>query len=228
MIPMPSQICSQFVSAARTYDRYELIADGIIHAIALALGLAGAIILIVLAGGTTVAVQYSIFIYAFALLATFGFSAAYNMWPMMRVKWVLRRFDHSAIFVMIAGTYTPFLAQMKYSFVSIGFLAGVWMTAIIGIALKILLVGRLERTTVVLYLLLGWSGALAYKTVAAALPSISLWLLVTGGTLYSIGVIFHSWRRLCFQNAIWHTFVLVAACCHYMAVLFSIANMSEA
>ena len=148
-----------------------------------------------------------------------GFSAVYNLWPISRAKLVLRRFDHSAIYVLIAGTYTPFIAQMKIGLVSVGLLISVWLVAIVGITLKLLLPGQLDRLAVVFYLLLGWSGAVFYEPVAAALPSLSLWLLAAGGILYSTGVIFHVWKNLRFQNAIWHGFVLVAACCHYSAVL---------
>jgi len=76
----------------------------------------------------------------------------------------------------------------------------------------------------VLYLLLGWSGAMAYQTVASALPNMSLYLIAAGGALYSTGVIFHSWQSLRFQNAIWHLFVLFAAGCHYSAILYCVAN----
>ena len=165
----------------------------------------------------------SIVIYSIGLLSMLGFSAAYNTWPVSGAKWVLRRFDHSAIYVMIAGTYTPFIAQMKGDLVSMGLLIGVWLTAVVGITLKLLLPGRFDRLAVVLYLLLGWSGAVVYEPVAAALPSLSIWLLAVGGALYSMGVVFHVWRSLRFQNVIWHAFVLVAACCHYSAVLFCVA-----
>ena len=161
----------------------------------------------------------SVGIYTIGLLTMLGFSAAYNLWPISRTKWILRRFDHSAIYVTIAGTYTPFIVQMKIGVVSMGLLIGVWLVAIVGITLKLLLPGRLDRLAILLYLLLGWSGVVFYEPVAAALPSLSLWLLAAGGILYSTGVIFHVWQNLRFQNAIWHGFVLVAACCHYSAVL---------
>ena len=163
-------------------------------------------------------------VYSVGLLSMLGFSAAYNTWPVSRAKWVLRRFDHSAIFVMIAGTYTPFIAQMKGDLVAMGLLIGVWLTAVVGIILKLLLPSRFDRLAVVLYLLLGWSGAVVYEPVAAALPSLSIWLLAVGGALYSVGVVFYAWRSLRFQNVIWHAFVLVAACCHYSAVLFCVEN----
>ena len=207
------------------YDRVELIADGIVHAIGVSLGLAGAIAIVVIAANSLHTAEISsIVVYSVGLLSMLGFSAAYNTWPVSRAKWVLRRFDHSAIFVMIAGTYTPFIAQMKGDLVAMGLLIGVWLTAVVGVILKLLWPGRFDRLAVVLYLLLGWSGAVVYEPVAAALPSLSIWLLAVGGALYSMGVVFYAWRSLRFQNVIWHAFVLVAACCHYSAVLFCVEN----
>jgi hemolysin III len=207
------------------YDRVELIADGIVHAIGVSLGLAGAIAIIVVAANSRHAPEISsIVVYSVGLLLMLGFSAAYNTWPVSHVKWVLRRFDHSAIFVMIAGTYTPFIAQMKGDLVAMGLLIGVWLTAVVGVILKLSFPGRFDRLTVVLYLLFGWSGVVVYEPVVAALPSLSIWLLAAGGALYSMGVVFHAWRSLRFQNALWHAFVLVAACCHYSAVLFCVAS----
>jgi hemolysin III len=141
------------------------------------------------------------------------------MWPVSPTKWVLRRFDHSAIYLLIAGTYTPFLAQMKSVLASVGLGVGVWLSALIGIALKLALPGRFDRLAVALCLLLGWSGVIAYDSLAYALPSKSLWLLAIGGMLYSLGALFHVWHSLRFHNAIWHGFVLLAASCHYSAVL---------
>jgi hemolysin III len=207
-------------SVSWDYDRVELIADGAVHAIGVSLGLIGAVVIVVMAAQSGAATDIpSIVIYAVGLLAMLGFSAAYNMWPISPVKWVLRRFDHSAIYLMIAGTYTPFIGQLKDGVASAGLLLGVWLTAIIGVALKLLMPGRFDRMAIALYLILGWSCVVAYGPISAALPNASLWLLVAGGVLYSIGVIFHAWRKLRFHNAIWHGFVLAAACCHYSAVL---------
>jgi hemolysin III len=202
------------------YDRVELMADGTVHAVGVCLGLIGAIAIVIMVVRSGAAKNVpAVVTYAVALLAMLGFSAAYNMWPISPVKWTLRRFDHSAIFLMIAGTYTPLLAQLKDGVASIGLLVGVWLTAVVGIALKLVVPARFDRIAIVLYLLLGWSCVLAYGPISAALPNASLWLLVAGGVLYSTGVIFHAWRKLRFHNAIWHGFVLVAACCHYSAVL---------
>lgn len=202
------------------FDRAELIADGVVHVVGIALGLIAATTLIVLTGVYASAAQIvSVSIYAAGLVAMLSMSATYNLWPVSPAKWLLRRFDHSAIYVLIAATYTPFLVEMNDRVVGIALLAGVWMVAIAGIALKVLLPGRFDRLSVGLYLALGWSGVIAYDSIAASLPDSVLWLIAAGGVLYSLGVIFHAWERLRFQNAIWHSFVLLAAACHYTAVL---------
>ena len=202
------------------YDRAELIADGIVHGIGVFGGLVAATVLIVLtaiyATGLEVAV---VSVYAAGLLAMLVLSATYNLWPVSRAKWVLRRFDHSAIYVLIAATYTPFITQMKDSVFAIVLLTGVWCSAIVGIVIKLLLPGRFDRLAVGLYLAMGWSGFMVYDIVVASLPAFALWFLAAGGLLYSLGVIFHAWQRLRFQNAIWHSFVLLGAACHYTAVL---------
>jgi len=205
------------------YDRSEIIADGVVHAIGVLLGLIGAVALLL----ATVKAQRievtPVAIYVVGLLAMLGLSAAYNMWPISPTKWILRRFDHSAIYLLIAATYTPFLALLKSSLLAAGLGIGVWVSALIGIALKLALPGRFDRFAIVLCLLLGWSGVIAYDAITSALPSTSLWLLAGGGALYSIGTLFHLWQRLRFQNAIWHGFVLLAASCHYSAVFACLA-----
>ena len=152
-----------------------------------------------------------------------GFSAAYNLWPVSRIKWLLRRFDHSAIYLLIAATYTPFIAQMKNGLLATTLLAGVWTVAAVGIVLKLALPGRFDRFSIVLYLALSWSGVAMYEVIAA-LPASTLWLLGAGGLLYSFGVVFHLWESLRFQNAIWHAFVVLAAACHYTAVIDYLAT----
>ena len=188
------------------YDRAELIADGIVHGIGVFSGLIATTVLIVLAAVFASAYQVvTVSVYAAGLLAMLGFSAAYNLWPISHSKWLLRRLDHSAIYMLIAGTYTPVFAQLQDRLFAISLLAGVWSVAAAGIVLKLFFPGRFDRLSVGLYL--------------ASLPQLALWFIVAGGLLYTFGVIFHAWRRLRFQNAIWHCFVLLGAACHYTAVL---------
>jgi hemolysin III len=108
---------------------------------------------------------------------------------------------------------------MKDSIFAIALLIGVWCVAAVGIMIKLVWPGRFDRLAVVLFLAMGWSGFMIYDTVVASLPTLTLWFIAAGGLLYSFGVIFHAWHRLRFQNAIWHSFVLLGAACHYTAVL---------
>lgn len=208
----------------RNYDRAEFTADALIHAAGCCLGLAGAAALLYVALNSATRAEFvSLIVYLFGLLSMLGLSAGYNVLPCSNARSALRCLDHSAIYLMIAGTYTAVLAQMNSDSASIALLVAIWITAAIGIALKLLFPGRFERLSLLLYLLLGWSGALIFGPTARALPSICLWLLAAGGVIYTIGVIFHRWQRLRFQNAIWHGFVLVAACCHYWAILYCVS-----
>jgi hemolysin III len=202
------------------YDRAELIADGIVHGIGVFSGLIATTVLIVLAAVFASAYQVvTVSVYAAGLLAMLGFSAAYNLWPISQSKWLLRRLDHSAIYMLIAGTYTPVFAQLQDRLFALSLLAGVWSVAAAGIVLKLFFPGRFDRVSVGLYLALGWSGLIAFDGGLSSLPQLALWFIVAGGLLYTFGVIFHAWRRLRFQNAIWHCFVLLGAACHYTAVM---------
>ena len=211
----------------RDYDRAELAADALVHAVGCALGLAGAgTLLRVASNSTTPAEWVSLVLYLFGLLSMLGLSAAYNLLPPGRATLTLRSLDHSAIYLMIAGTYTAFVAQMQSEPAAGELLIAIWITAAIGIALKVLFPGRFDRLSVLLYLLLGWSGVVVFGSIAAALPRASLWLLAAGGIIYTAGVIFHLWESLRFQNALWHGFVLIAASCHYWAILYCVLHAS--
>jgi hemolysin III len=202
------------------YDRHEIVADGVVHAIGVAFGLIAAIVLIVAASHFARPADIAaVSIYAAGLIAMLSLSATYNLLPVSRWKWFLRRLDHSAIYLLIAATYTPFIAQMPISVTSVALMAGVWSVAAVGIVLKLFFPGRFDRLAIGLYLAMGWSGVMVFDVIADALPGGTLWLIAIGGVLYSAGVIFHVWERLRFQNAIWHGFVLLAAGCHYAAVL---------
>jgi hemolysin III len=219
------QLASSSVHAAAGaigwhYDRTELIADGIVHGIGLFGGVVATTVLIVLAAVFASTYEIvSVSVYAAGLLAMLGLSAAYNLWPVSRGKWLLRRLDHSAIYLLIAATYTPVFAQLKDRVFAMSLLTGVWSVAAVGIVLKLFFPGRFDRISVGLYLAMGWSGLIAYDAGLSSLPQLALWFIVAGGLLYSLGVIFHAWRRLRFQNVIWHCFVLLGAACHYTAVL---------
>ncbi|MGU3401427.1 PAQR family membrane homeostasis protein TrhA [Brucellaceae bacterium D45D] len=201
------------------YDRAELWADGVIHVLGVTLALAGAVAMLIrFLPNMPAATSISSSVYLACLLATLTISAVYNIWPVSPTKWFLRRFDHSAIYLLIAGTYTPFVMHMGER--ALPLLVFVWGVALFGVALKLFLPGRFDRLSILLYLALGWSGVMVYDTMIQSLSAPVFWLIAAGGIVYSMGVIFHVWERLRFQNAIWHGFVLVGAALHYCAVFF--------
>ncbi len=202
------------------YDKYELIADGIVHGVGLALALVGATALIFYA---TVWSSHgelaAAWIYSLGLVLTLGISFSYNAWPVSRTKWFLRRLDHSSIFILIAATYTPFLQRGADNPLLSGMLIAIWIVAAAGVVLKCVFPGRYDKLAILLYLAMGWSGVLVAGPVAERIPFVSMLLIIIGGVIYSAGVVFHVWEKLRFQNAIWHAFVVAAAAVHYSAVL---------
>jgi len=202
------------------YTLGERVADGTIHVISVAASLAALIALLVIGIHTQmVSWVLALAIYGVALVATFSFSAGYHLVGRPKLKEILRRFDHAAIFLMIAGTYTPFVLIKMNNAWGLGLLAVVWTMAVIGIAIKLFLPRFLDGLSTALYLVQGWAVLAAWEPLHSALPGGVLTLLMVGGVLYTIGVVFHLWNRLPYQNAIWHGFVLTAASCHFAAVI---------
>lgn len=203
----------------RPLSQGELVADGVVHAVALLAALVGITLLIVLAILHRSASEVTaVAIYGLAMVAMFGFSAAYNLVPPSSLKWLLRRFDHSAIFVMIAGTYMPLLVMMKDSFWAILLGSLVWIGAIGGCVLKLVFPGRYDRVSIAVYVLLGSSALLAMGPLSQSLPPLTMRLMVVGGLIYVAGIGFYVWRNLRFNNAIWHSFVAAAAGVHYAGI----------
>jgi hemolysin III len=204
---------------ARTYSLGELIADGIVHGIGLATAIAIGTIILVFAALEAAPELPALALYVGTLLAVLVVSLAYNLVPVSPVKQVLARFDQAAIFLFIAGTYTPFLAALGDAPISDPLAVAVWGASLVGVALKLIVPERFGRMAILLYLAIGWSGVLAFGTLASALPTATLWLLVSGGVVYSAGIIFHLWQRLKFQNVLWHCFVVAGATLHLVAIL---------
>jgi hemolysin III len=193
--------------------------DGIVHLLG---GVGAAIalpVLLAVVATREMAVIVAAMIYSAGLIAMLGFSAAYNLATPAERRDALRPYDHAAIFLMIAGTYTPI------ALVGIGGEPGhrllflVWAVALVGALLKFLRPRGLERASAIPFLVLGWIGLSVIDSLIAALPLSTLLLLGAGGVVYTLGVVFHVWVTLPHHNAIWHGFVLAGAACHYAAVL---------
>ena len=211
----------------RRYDVSEIIADGIVHGVGVVAALIAVTALIFYATvwGTSGALAAS-WIYGLGLVASLGISFAYNIWPRSPVKWMLRRLDHSAIFILIAATYTPFLVAALPDTLVLANLIGIWSVAAFGIVLKCAWPGRFDKLTILLYLAMGWSGVILYSRLYDVLSLATLMLILIGGLIYTAGVVFHLWEKLRFNTAIWHGFVVTAAGVHYAAVLTCVVGFS--
>ncbi|MGH6832169.1 MAG: PAQR family membrane homeostasis protein TrhA [Methyloceanibacter sp.] len=206
------------------YTIRERVADGCIHLIGVSASLVALIALLIIGvKSQTMLWAISLSIYGLAMVATFACSAGYHLIGRPRLKEIFRRLDHAAIFLMIAGTYTPFILIKMNTPWGLGLLAVVWTMAVIGIAIKLFAPRFLERLSTALYLVQGWAVIAAWEPLMSAMPGRVLTLLMAGGVLYTIGVMFHLWERLPYQNAIWHGFVLSAASCHFVAVIFVVS-----
>lgn len=206
------------------HSRPERIADAIVHVAGIAGGVAASLVLAIMAFvrfEPTYAAGLGL--YALGLVAMLICSALYNMTGEGWQKGLFRRLDHAAIFLMIAGTYTPFALIAIGGRLGKGLLIFVWFVAAVGMVLKLVSPTRWEKLSIATYLLLGWTMVVALDSLFASISIQGVILLVTGGLLYSLGVIFHKWTSLPYQNAIWHVFVLAAASCHFFAVLTDVA-----
>ncbi len=203
-----------------SYSRAERIADSVIHVMGVAASMLAVPVLI-----TLVAVWHGDFsritavsIYGVSLIAMFALSASYHLVSRETAKEILRRLDHSAIFVLIAGTYTPF-AVLAGGSAGFWMLGGIWTAAAIGVSIQVLAFRKLEWVALLLYLVMGWAVLLFGWPLLMALSTPTIVLIAVGGATYTLGVVFHLWRKLPFQNAIWHGCVLLASILFYAAVL---------
>ncbi|WP_421852017.1 PAQR family membrane homeostasis protein TrhA [Oricola sp.] len=202
------------------YTRAERIADGIIHVIGIGASAIAVTVLIILAVPTLDVFSTSaLAVYGTTVILLFSVSAAYHMISHHEWRPILRRFDQAAIFFKIAGTYTP-LVMLIGSMFAYGVLALVWTIAVLGAIAKLSFWHSIERFSVILFLALGWASLTLAWPIFATLPVVVSMLILAGGLLYSVGVIFHLWEGLRYQNAIWHGFVLAASACHFTAVSY--------
>jgi hemolysin III len=205
--------------AATRYSTAEEIASCAIHAVGIVLSIAGLAVLSACAAPAGDARHIaSVGIYGATLILLYTASTLYHGIPIERVKPLLRQVDHAAIFLLIAGTYTPFTLITLHGPWGWSLFAIVWTVAIVGMYL---VMRRVERRgpVIALYVGLGWIGLVAIGPLVQNLPSGGLWLLFGGGVCYTLGVPFYLSKRLPFNHALWHLFVLVASILQFFAVL---------
>lgn len=209
------------------YTRAEYISDAVIHIMGITLALIGGSILVTLTATwfRDASLITAMTIYAVTLVAMLVCSALYNM--ITRPSWndVLRRIDQSAIYLKIAGTYTPFIALTGAS--AGWFLAAIWGLALSGASMIIFARGRVRMASIILYLAIGWAGLIAGAEFMGDLSTAGLVLVIIGGSLYTAGVGFLLWERLPFHNTIWHVFVLAATAVLYAALIVELVKRAS-
>jgi len=172
--------------------------------------------------GTAVHIA-SFTIYGASLFLLHLSSTLYHALHAPRAKKVFWVFDHCSIYLLIAGTYTPFLLLSLWGKWGATLLVIIWTLAIVGIVFKSLFIGKFRKTSVALYIVMGWMIVVAARELWLRVPHEALVYMAAGGLSYTIGVIFYSWRRMPFNHMIWHLFVLGGSACHYVAILFYLA-----
>jgi len=202
----------------------EEIANSLTHGLGLALSLAGLVVLIVVAaihGGTINVVSCSV--YGATLVCLYAASTIYHGVTSPRWRRALKTIDHCCIYLLIAGTYTPFtLVSLRGSW-GWSLFGIVWGLAIVGILLKLWFVDHFAIASTIVYLSMGWLVMIAARPILSAVPRTELTWIAAGGLFYTAGVIFFAWQKLRFNHAIWHGFVLAGSACHYVAVLYYVA-----
>ena len=203
------------------YSTGEEIANAVTHGVAALMSIAGLAILVGFAvaysGSPTVITAVSVF--GASMIFLYVASTLYHAIPNPKAKQILQRLDHSMIFVLIAGNYTPFCLVTLKGVTGIGLCIAVWSIAIVGIALQGILIKQSKWLNSLLYLAMGWLVLLVIEPLIESLPNTGLWLLTAGGLSYSLGVIFYVWKTLPYSHAIWHLFVFAGTVLQFLAVL---------
>ena len=202
----------------------DIIANSVTHGVGAALAIAGAVVLVVNAAGGTAWQIASCSVFGCTLVLVYVCSTLYHSLVRTHARRVLRIIDHSAIYLLIAGTYTPFALVSLRGRLGWSLFAIVWSLAILGIVFKSLAIERFAIASVIVYLGMGWLVVFAARPLLQALTWHGIFWIALGGLFYTAGIIFYALDRLSFFHAFWHLFVLAGSTCHYFAVLFYVGQ----
>jgi len=205
---------------AQGYTLAEEIANSVSHGVGLIFGIVGLVLLLVQAGnvGADVTAMTSYSLYGGSMILLFLASTLYHAIPHPPAKRWLKKLDHCAIYLLIAGTYTPFLLVGLASPLAKGLMIVIWSMALLGVIFKLAFAHRFEVVSLITYLTMGWLSLVVIYQLAQRLPVGGLTLLAVGGLIYTVGVVFYACNRIPFNHAIWHGFVLGGSLCHFLAI----------
>jgi hemolysin III len=206
-----------------SYTRKQEVVNALIHGLGILFGISGLPVLTAIgtANGNIPGIIGS-GIYGFCFLFLFTSSTIFHIAREPAIRLIFMKLDHISIYFLIAGTYTPFLLVFMNNFFGISLLIILWLLALFGVFFKIRFAGRYEVVSTIVYLAMGWIMVVGGNRFFTAVPGNVLLFIILGGTLYSVGVFFYLWDKYLYTHAVWHCFVLVAAICHYIAVLLTL------
>lgn len=217
----------------RTLKRYTLgeeIFNSVSHGAGAALSVGGTVLLIVMsaAHGSGLALGCSI-VYGVSLIVLYTMSTLYHAITQPKVKEILRIFDHTSIFFLIAGSYTPFcLIALRGNERGLAVVIAVWTCAVLGIVLNAIDLKKTEKLGTVLYVIMGWSIVVAFRDIVQAIPEPAFYLLLSGGISYTAGLIFYAMKNIKYMHGVWHLFVLAGSVLHYLCIAIYILPMAYA
>lgn len=214
---------NQEKAAYRKLSAREEIFNSITHGIGTLLSVAALVTLVVFAvmkGDTWHVVSFTI--YGSTLVLLYLCSTLYHTFTKEKLKNLFARFDHAAIFLLIAGTYTPFLLTVLRGTLGWTLFGIIWGVALVGVVIRSIYLTRFRNLMVALYLAMGWMFVVAVGPMIRNLPQLSIIFLFLGGIFYSVGVVFYMWRNLKYGHGIWHLFVLAGSIMHFFAVIYSV------
>jgi len=202
---------------ASTYSRNEELANAISHGIGIIFGVIALILMLAISENEFDLITSSM-IYGVSIILLFSTSTIYHSVSKPSLRALMKTLDHSAIYLLIAGTYTPFmLISLKDNGGSL-YLSAIWIIALLGIMFKIFLGHQYPKISLTSYLAMGWFVVIAGKEMLSSVPSEGLMLLAAGGISYTVGAVFYAWKKLTFNHAIWHLFVLGGAVFHFFSI----------
>lgn len=207
-------------AAKRLYTTGEEIFNSVSHGIGSVLAIGGTGALLALSDRTT---WLACLVYGLSLILLYTMSTLYHAFPQAKLKQLFRVFDHASIFLLIAGSYTPFTLILLSGTVKGPIICTVvWIAAILGVILNAFSVQRFAKLSLVLYVAMGWAVVFAIGDVVAALPLAGFWLLLSGGLAYTGGIVFYVWHgkyHTPYMHGVWHLFVLAGSVLHYLCIL---------
>lgn len=219
--------------ADRTLKRYttgEEIFNSVTHGVGSLLAIAGMVILIIMSAvhGSGLALASSI-VYGTSLIILYTMSTVYHAVTAPKAKEILRIFDHTSIFLLIAGSYTPFcLIALEGNGKGLAVVIAVWACAILGIVLNAVDLKKTEKLGYVLYVVMGWSILAVFKDILQVLPTPAFWLLLLGGISYTGGLVFFALKNIRYMHSVWHLFVLAGSVLHYLCIVIYVLPMAYA